>query len=373
MKIIVDQNIRGAESTFGRHGQLVFENGRRIDPDIVRDADALIVRTATRVDEQLLGDSRVRFVGTTSIGTDHLDTRWLDERGIRWANAPGCNADSAAQYTLAMIWLACERLQRNPEELRAGIVGRGNVGSRVQALFQALGIEAVANDPPLTEAGESGLVPLEEALDRDLVSLHVPLTRSGPHATLGLIGRSQLARMPDGALLVNAARGDIVDGPALLAELRSSRLSAALDVWPGEPVIDPELLRRVTVATPHIAGYSQEGRLNGTRIVYRSFCEWAGVPKAAPAPQNGGPCLTEMPKGRDPLSAVLDAACFVEAQDAAMRRIGELPPEQRIAEFDRQRRDYPVRREFSAWSVRCTNSTAAERLRGLGFNVNQTI
>jgi len=156
LKILVDQNIRGAPSTFGRHAELTFMDGRSIRNEHLGQADALIIRTATVVDETLLRGTPVRFVGTTSIGIDHVDTDWLDRQGIVWANAPGCNADGTAQYTLAMVALACARLGRPLTDLNAAVVGRGNVGSRVQSLLQVLGVDVVANDPPLADAGVPG-------------------------------------------------------------------------------------------------------------------------------------------------------------------------------------------------------------------------
>ena len=230
MKIIVDQNIRAAGGTFGRNGELIVVDGRNIRASQLVDADALIIRTTTRVDRQLLKDSAVRFVGTTSAGTDHLDIDWLEQQGITWASAPGCNADSAAQYTLAMMWLACERQGLKLADQRVGIIGRGNVGSRVQRLLAGLGVETVANDPPLADRGEPGLVSLDEALTQDIVSLHVPLNRSGVHPTYRFIAAEQLARVSDQALLVNTARGGVVDGNALMLELGNDRIYAALDV-----------------------------------------------------------------------------------------------------------------------------------------------
>ncbi len=269
MKIVVDQNIRGAGSTFGRHAKLDVVDGRALRAEHLADTDVLIIRTTTRVDQHLLQDSKVGFVGTTSIGTDHLDIDWLEQQGITWASAPGCNADSAAQYTLAMMWLACERLGRRLADQRVGIIGRGNVGSRVQRLLAALGIESVANDPPLAELGKSGLVSLEEALAQDIVSLHVPLERGGAHPTYRFIASEQLARMPDHALLVNTARGDVIDGNALMVELANGRLHAALDVWPGEPIFSSELLESTTVATPHVAGYSNTKELGS--VLYTEY------------------------------------------------------------------------------------------------------
>lgn len=372
MKIVVDQNIRAAEETFGRHGDLVFKDGREICADDLSGADALIVRTATRVNRELLQSSPVRFVGTTSIGIDHLDTCWLDQQGIRWASAPGCNADSAAQYTLAMIWLACQRTGRELNTLSAGIIGRGNVGSRLHRLLLAFGVKTLANDPPRAEKGEAGLVSLEEALSQDVVSLHVPLTKAGDHPTYRLIGAQQLSVMPAGALLVNSARGDVVDGSALVRELRSGRLRAALDTWPGEPLIDNDLLEAAVVATPHVAGYSDDGKRNGTYIVYRTFCRHAGLPVPDLPTPPGPPPHLAVSAGEDCISRALDAACFVRRHDAQMKSLRGLDIRQRADEFDRLRREYPSRRDFHAWSVDCRDAAAARLLGQLGFVTSTT-
>lgn len=374
LKIIVDQNIRGAEDTFGHHGDLQFMEGRLISAKDVKDVDVLIIRTATRVDGSLLEGSSVRFVGTTSIGTDHLDIEWLDRNGITWSNAPGCNADSAAQYTLAMIWLACQRLGKSLFEQRVGIVGRGNVGSRLERLMKALGVETLANDPPLADQGESGLVSLEKVLGCSIVSLHVPLEPDGPYPTVRMIGAHQLSQMPDDALLVNAARGDVIDGEALLQELKTGRLHAALDVWPGEPLFSTDLLQQVVVATPHVGGYSLDGKRNGTDIVYRAFCEWAGIEprnlcaESAPAADEQ-PLELRLASGDDPMTSALEATCFVPRHDEAMGRLVPLSVEQRAAEFDRLRKEYPSRRDFHAWTIRGADPAAAALLGRLGFTI----
>ena len=372
MKIVVDQNIRGAASTFGRHSRLEVVDGRKLRAEQLVDTDVLIIRTTTRVDKQLLQHSNVGFVGTTSIGTDHLDIDWLERNGITWASAPGCNADSAAQYTLAMMWLACERLGCRLTDQRVGIVGRGNVGSRVQRLLAALGVESVANDPPLADLGEPGLVSLEEALAQDIVTLHVPLNLTGAHPTYRFIAVEELARMPDHALLVNTARGDVVYGNALMAELENSRLHAALDVWPGEPIISSELLESTTVATPHVAGYSDDGKCNGTHIVYRAFCEWAGLQPFNPAEPSGGRLELDIAAGEDAVSKALDSTCFVCRHDGEMRALSTLAPDDRAIEFDRLRREYPPRRDFHAWTIHCLDSETAKILGTLGFSVTPT-
>ena len=372
MKIVVDRNIRGAESSFALHGELIEMDGREIQKHHLEDADVLIIRTATRANAELLEGTAVRFVGTTSIGTDHLDIPWLDQQGIRWANAPGCNADSAAQYTLAMTRLACERLGLELENQRVGIIGRGNVGSRLQKLLEALGVETLANDPPLADLGVPDLVSQAEALACDIVSLHVPLTRDGSCPTWRMISGPQLASMKTGALLVNAARGDVVDGPALLEAANQGTVHAALDVWPGEPLLDPELLERSTVATPHVAGYSDDGKRNGTWMVYDAFCAWSGeTPQPRRETGPGRQSLAIQDPGRA-LEEALDATCFVRQHDTLMRQLCGREPGQIARAFDRLRKDYPYRRDFHAWDVVCKDAGAAQLLTDLGFVVNKS-
>jgi erythronate-4-phosphate dehydrogenase len=233
-----------------------------------------------------------------------------------------------------------------------------------------VGAKTVANDPPLADRGEPGLVDLDEALSCDLVCLHVPLTRSGPYPTFQLMDKKKLARLPSGALLVNTARGDIVDGPALLAALKSGLCHAALDVWPGEPLLDPVLLEDTVVATPHVAGYSNDGKYNGTRMVYRAFCNWAKIrpepPDESALPQPDPLTLG----GPDPVGQALEAATFVAHHDSALKALKFMQPEDIAKGFDTLRRDYPPRRDFHAWRLRCRNPLASKLLAALGFHVN---
>jgi erythronate-4-phosphate dehydrogenase len=369
MKIVIDRNIPGVDETFAQHGDIEHVDGRSLNRQQLIDADALITRSITRVDADLLEGTAVRFVGTATIGTDHLDTEWLDQQGITWASAPGCNADAAAQYTLAMLWLACDRLGRNLSEQSVGIIGRGNVGSCVQKLLDVLNISSVANDPPLADSGMSGLVSLDEALSQDIVCLHVPLNRHGSYPTFRMIDSQRLARMHDSALLLNTARGDVVDGAALLSQLKSGRLHAALDVWPNEPQIDPELIRATTVATPHVAGYSSDGKLNGTLMVYMAFCAWLDEPPAATGDDEEYLDLDiDLNLAKKPVSSVLETVCFVQEHDNAMRNLAELKPVERVRMFDSLRRDYPTRRDFRIWRIHGTSAKVVSVLEKLGFS-----
>ena len=369
MRIAIDRNIPGVNETFAHHGDIDLVDGRTLDHRQLTNIEALITRSVTRVGPGLLEGTPVRFIGTTTIGTDHLDLAWLEQQGITWASAPGCNADAAAQYTLAMTWLACERLGRNLAGQRVGIIGRGNVGSRVQKLMNAIGAKTVANDPPLADQGEKGLVSLEEALAQDLICLHVPLSRGGPHPTFRMIDLGQLLLMSDSALLVNTARGDVVNGKSLLSQLNNGRLHAALDVWPDEPRIDPELVMATTVATPHVAGYSDDGKLNGARIVYTAFCAWLGEPPVIPVNDGSEVLELDLHTVKNHISSALEAACFVPRYDREMRGLASLTPEVRATNFDVLRRDYPSRRDFHAWQIRGANTESANTLRKLGFRI----
>jgi len=370
MRIIIDRNIRGAEATFGQLGELVPMEGRDIQKNHLDGADLLIIRTATQANAELLEGTSVRFVGTTSIGTDHLDIPWLESKGIGLANAPGCNADSASQYTLAMAWLACQRLGRKLLDSRVGIIGRGNVGSRVQTLLTALGVETVANDPPLTDQGVMGLVSQAEALACDIVCLHVPLTTDGPYPTLHMIGSEQLAQMPEGALLLNSARGNVVHGDALLEAMREGRVHAALDVWPNEPLLDPELLARSAVATPHVAGYSDDGKRNGAWMVYEAYCVQAGIEPLTRGEQGQGRSSMTIRNPELALNEALETACFVYRHDYALRALAGLPSGQIAPGFDRLRKEYPYRRDFHGWDVTCDEQSAAKTLSALGFRLD---
>ncbi|MEE8339829.1 MAG: DUF3410 domain-containing protein, partial [Xanthomonadales bacterium] len=202
----------------------------------------------------------------------------------------------------------------------------------------------------------------------DIVCLHVPLTRHGPHPTYRMIGAQRLAQMRDSALLVNAARGDVLDGAALLSQLRSGRLHAALDVWPGEPQINPELIRATTLATPHVGGHSVDGKLNGTLMVYKAFCAWLDQPLITSDSDDSDFLDLDLHAVKNPISSALKKACFVQKQDSAMRRLADLSPNARAIMFDTLRREYPSRRDFRAWRIRGAGKTAASTLKKLGFS-----
>lgn len=369
MIIVADQNLPLLDRTFGQHARLRRVPGRNIQRGDLDGADALLVRSITRVDADLLRGGSIRFVGSATIGKDHIDTAWLEENGVHWTHASGCNADAAAQYSLAMILLALDRMGRSVADCTGGIIGEGNVGSRVKKLLESLGMQCLACDPPRAAAGATGLVSMTAALARDIVCVHVPLTRDGPCPTWRMLGSEALAHMPDHALLLNSARGDVVAGNDLLEELRSGRLHAALDVWPGEPDIDPALLAASVVATPHVAGYSTQGRLQGVLMVYQAFCAWAGL----------NPVITDCPEPprqsvslagtANPVLNAVKLATGIERDDRSLRRI---PQGNRLAaQFDALRRNYPERNEFRHWCIQDAGRPDRDVLEALGFQLDQ--
>jgi erythronate-4-phosphate dehydrogenase len=276
VKILADQNIPCVADAFKDLGEVIVMPGREISAQHLRDCQCLITRTVTRVDAALLADSAVEFVGTATIGTDHLDLDYLRAANIGYSNAAGCNAEGAAEYVVSGLFELSRRKNFNPLQLQAGIVGFGNVGSRLYAKLDALGIDCLVCDPPLQRAGNSqqDFVSLDTILaECNFISLHVPLTRAGPDPTFHLLAAERLGALADGCVLVNAARGEVVDNAALL-ELLGQRddLVVFLDTWENEPLVSRELLRRVDLATPHIAGYSVEGRLRGTQMVLDAAC-----------------------------------------------------------------------------------------------------
>ena len=365
MKLIADINMPGLDNTFGRHGSVHRLHGRRISRDDLVNADALLVRSVTQVDADLLQGSKVRFVGSATIGIDHLDTNWLEANHIAWAHAPGCNADAAAQYTLAMMWLACERLAKDFRQQTVGIIGRGNVGRRLEHLLKTLDIPVVACDPPLQDKGEQQLVSMQEACANSIISLHIPLTRSVDYPTENLFAKNQLATLRPGTLMVNASRGGVIEGSALLAQLKSGNLYAALDVWPNEPLITRELLNLVTVASPHIAGYSLEGKHAGTEMIYRAFLDAFEVqPDQQEAEKSNAVTVDYFPSTPidEILQQLLNSSCPVSRDDAALRATP--------GEFDKLRSSYPQRHEFKSHLVNGVTGNNARLLEQMGFKLS---
>jgi len=371
MKIVADQNMPLLDETFGRHGEVLRLDGRKICRADLKGADLLLVRSVTRVTQELVEDTGIRFIGSATIGIDHLDTAWLDANNIPWAHAAGCNADAAAQYALAMMWLACDRLHINFRQQRIGIIGRGNVGRRLEHLLNVLDIPVRACDPPLQESGEDDrLVSMQEVCTNSIISLHVPMTRTGSHPTADLLDRQRLDGLQPGTLLVNTSRGSVIEGSALLTQLRSGRLHAALDVWPDEPYIGQKWLDAVSVATPHVAGYSLEGKRAGTEMIYQAFCKTFAFEAGGQPTTNTEDVTLSFPAqatAEHVLKQIIQSSCPVFRDDASLRAAARLQAEGDCIQIDSLRASYPVRREFKSHLIQARPE--ADQLRQLGFKV----
>ncbi len=372
-----------AREAFSQIGEPVVIEGRHIAPEHVRDAEILAIRSITKVDRRLLEGSRVRFVGTATIGTDHMDIPYLEAKGIKWCHAPGCNANSVSEYiTSAWLYLA-ERYELNLSDLTLGVIGVGNVGSLVVKKAEALGMRVIQNDPPKFDlTGDELFRPLDELLPQsDIVTIHVPLTREGPYPTFHLADQGFFEKLKDGAIFVNTARGEVMETDALLQALGSGRVShAVIDTWENEPVFSVPLLDAVAIGTPHIAGHSFEGKVCGTVMVYREACRFLGLPATwSPEGLLPEPAVPEVSvdasNRRDELvlREVVKQVYDIEQDDADLRAGRNMDPEARGAYFDRLRRDYPQRREFRFTRVKVFNGSSGliERFRRLGFETEE--
>jgi erythronate-4-phosphate dehydrogenase len=379
MRIVADENIPYVRDAFGALGDVTTISGRAISADAVRDADILLVRSITKVNRVLLDGSAVRFVATATIGEDHIDKAYLAERGIAFASAPGSNADSVRQYVTAALLVMAERFGLDLRRLGLGIVGVGNVGSRVHQNACALGMRCILNDPPLARLTKDPKYrPIDEIFDCDIVTLHVPLTKWGRDATRHLADETLIRRLKRGAVLINTARGAVADGEAVKRALDDGHLRACvLDVWEREPNIDAELLRRVFIATPHIAGYSFDGKVNGTRQIYEAACRFLNTaPRWNPSPLLPAPeCPFLDVDGNDPdaVHKAVRAVYDIMRDDAATRTLLDLPEQERAKRFDQLRKEYPRRREFFNTRVQVTppNPALEECLRKIGFTIER--
>lgn len=374
-------------------GRVVALPGRAIDAAAVRDADVLITRSVTRVDAALVEGSRLSMVATATAGIDHVDVAALSERNIAFASAAGCNARAVAEYVLAALAEVAAARSVPLADLRApvGVVGFGHVGRRTTDLLRALGWTVHVSDPPLAArrndpapidvdprldalARAEPLLSLDALADRCAVlTLHVPLTDDGPHATRGLVDRAVLDRLPPDAVMLSTCRGGVLDETALVAWLSHGSRHAVLDVFAGEPSLDhPELLdhARVVLTTPHVAGYTHEGKHAATRLAAHAVADHLGVPEPEVAAPPSGPPL-DLREGTDPLGTLLRTHADLARDDAALRALAPLPPPARAARFEALRKGYRMRSEHAATTVRLDPALGGlvPMLEALGFSV----
>ncbi|WP_406827540.1 4-phosphoerythronate dehydrogenase [Microbulbifer sp. ARAS458-1] len=351
LNIVADENIPGLDQWFGGLGTITRVPGRTVSREQLMGADVLLVRSVTEVNEALLANTPVRFVGSCTIGTDHLDIPWLEARGIAWSAAPGCNANSVVEY----VFCALAALNIDWRERSFGIIGCGNVGGTLQRKLRALGIPCKIYDPWKTDNPDS--VSLDIVLQQDVICQHAPLVKNGPHPSLHMLDGRALECIRPGAVLMSAGRGAVVDNEALLALCeREQKFTTVLDVWENEPDIDLNLLHLVDLGSPHIAGYSHDGKLAGTRMVREALDRALGLPGevAAESSQADAVALVTEQSGFAAIRELLLAMYDPREDDAHLRaaaKESEADGEPMKVAFDHLRKQYPKRLEFSHYQL----------------------
>lgn len=373
MKIIIDDKIPYIKGAFEGVAEVVYLPGSKTTPEIVKDADAIVTRTRTNCNEILLSGSAVKFIATATIGYDHIDTDYCDRAGIKWTNAPGCNSKSVEQYIASTLMVLAERKKLTLSDVCIGVVGVGNVGSKVANVCRLLGMKVLLNDPPRERAeGSDAFVSIQQIVDEaDIITLHVPLNLKGEDATFHLGNDAFLSSLKRKPALINSCRGEVIETKAVKEALKKGQLSGFIcDCWENEPDIDLDLLEMAELATPHIAGYSKDGKATGTSMSVQAISNYFGL-----GLNNWQPTGVELPAQpviklngtelnfQDIISRAILATYDIRNDDSLLRNNPAL--------FEQLRGDYPTRREFPAYTVEATNvdEKALETLGKLGFNV----
>jgi erythronate-4-phosphate dehydrogenase len=373
IRIIADDKIPFLKSVLEPYAEVLYMPGKDIDGSAMMDADALLIRTRTKCTEFNLRGTKVSFIGTATIGFDHIDTQYCEKNNIKWTNAPGCNSSSVYQYISTALLKISSDSGFNLKDKTIGIVGVGNVGSKVEKFARSLGMNVLLNDPPrASREGGSSFHNLSTVLqESDIVTIHVPLNTVGKNLTYHILNEKNFKKMNKCAWLINSSRGEVVSTLALKQTLESGKLSGAvLDVWENEPDIDLELMEKSFIATPHIAGYSTDGKANGTAIVVNALCDYFNLslknwyPLNVPAPPF--PEISIEGKTKSDEDIIREAVYHTYDISEDDERLRFKP-----SEFEKQRGDYPMRREFTSYKVKLTGGTEQVRkmLVDLGFKV----
>lgn len=373
MKFVIDDKIPYIKGALEPFGEVVYLPGSKTTPEVVKDADAIITRTRTICNEQLLAGSKVKFIATATIGYDHIDTEYCDKADIVWTNAPGCNAKSVEQYIAATLltWALEKRIRLREKTI--GIVGVGNVGSKVARFCQILGMRVLLNDPPRERAeGPGQFVHLETICrEADIITFHVPLNVDGQDATWHMADADFFGKLKRKPVVINSCRGEVIETEAVKQAVKNDKIDGFIaDCWENEPDIDMELMNLCYLATPHIAGYSKDGKANGTMMSVQAVSRFFHLGIDDWTPQG-----VELPDitiinldgaRRDEESVIAEAVLNsydIEADDEALRA----DP----SKFEKLRGDYPVRREFPVYRIDAVNlqESARSKLKQMGFNL----
>jgi erythronate-4-phosphate dehydrogenase len=373
MKIVADDKIPFLKGALEPFAELVYVPGKEINREILNGADALLIRTRTKCTESLIKGSSVRFIGTATIGFDHIDTQYCENNNIEWTNAPGCNSSSVQQYIAAALLKMAYESGIKLSDKTIGIIGVGKVGSKVEKLARALGMKVLLNDPPRARMeGEANFHSLATLLfQSDIITAHVPFNVVGEDCTYHLINEKSFKKMNKGAWFINSSRGEVTKTAALKQALVSGKLSGAIiDVWENEPDVDLNVLAKTFIATPHIAGYSTDGKANGTSMVVNSLCKHFNIPLKAWYPADVPPPVT--PEFTIDANGKSDEDVIREAVFHTYNIVtDDIKFRSSPSDFEKQRGDYPLRREFTSYHINLLNGTGKARkiLEELGFKV----
>jgi erythronate-4-phosphate dehydrogenase len=371
MKIVIDKKIPFIDGVLEKYGEVVYLEGREITRDDVRNADALIVRTRTTCNRALLEGTKVRFIASATIGFDHIDTAFCEANNIFWTNAAGCNSSSVQQYIAAALFHLAEEFQFELAQRTIGIVGVGNVGSKVANLCRALDMRVLLNDPPRERReGPKEFISLDTVVEQaDIITFHVPLNLEGMDKTFHMLDERLLSKFRKDHILINSSRGEVVESDALKSCIKNKVIAdCVLDVWEHEPDIDRELLGLVEIATPHIAGYSADGKANGTAMSVQAFGRFFGLDLHAWYPEKVPlPAITSLEvecgnlSNQAVLAGLVKRTYDILADDARLR----MSPET----FEKQRGAYPPRREFPTYTLKLMNAPAGLKtlVQAMGF------
>lgn len=373
MKVIIDDKIPYIKGALEPFAEVVYLPGSKTTPEIVKDADAIITRTRTICNEKLLSGSAVKFIATATIGYDHIDTEYCKKAGIEWTNAPGCNAKSVEQYIASALFTWALERRIKLREKTIGIVGVGNVGSKVARFCEIIGMKVLLNDPPRERSEGSGkfvsLTTIQE--QADFISFHVPLNMGGDDATFHLANHDFFNSLNRRPLLINSCRGEVFDTKAAKNALKNGSIAGLIaDCWENEPDIDLELLEFAYLATPHIAGYSKDGKANGTAMSVQAISRFFGLgidnwqPNGVELPDNTDLVIDGTRRDEESIIAEAVLSTYdIEADDEALRA--------NPGYFEKLRGDYPTRREFPVYNVFTSNVDVMvpEKLKAIGFQV----
>ena len=364
MKIVADTNLYGVRRTFEQIGELVLVPGRELSKSHLKDADALLVRSITRVDADLLEDSSIKFVGTFTSGADHIDNTYLENKGIAFADARGSNANAVVDYCFAALAYCIKMKSLVLKDCKVGIVGGGHVGGLFAAKLRRLNVEVLICDPPLQDLATEPVLekycPIEAIMQCDVVSLHVPLTKDNEHATYGMLNFERLSALPQSALLINTCRGSVVDENALLELLNQrSDLTCIVDVWENEPVTNSALVQRVDIATPHIAGYSMEAKRIAMVHIFEQIQKEFSLPvQSQPIFEKDKEVKITGNLKEDPWATVLGLFPLCSLSE----KFKESHKHENVADaFDQLRRNMLARREFNKITLPGANLTEVQR------------